>query len=170
MTDASDSSRTDSASKMIHASPEAIYRAFLDPQALVSWLPPEGMTGEIDNFDPREGGGCRMTLRYNDADHSTPGKTSEHSDIVDCRYLELVPDKRIVQSVNFASDDPAFAGTMRMTWSLNIVPGGTEVTIVCENVPSGIAKEDHDQGLKSTLENLADYVEKSTRADPGLGF
>jgi uncharacterized protein YndB with AHSA1/START domain len=82
------------------------------------------MKGHIDAFDAREGGIYRMTLTYNAATHSTPGKTAEHSDAVRGRFLELVPDMRIVQLVEFESEDPAFAGAMTMTWSLAAVPGG----------------------------------------------
>lgn len=64
-----------------------------------------------------------------------------------------------MQSVTFDSDDPAFTGAIRMTWKLTPVPDGTEVTIVCENVPDGIRSEDHDAGLRSTLENLAAFAE-----------
>jgi uncharacterized protein YndB with AHSA1/START domain len=151
--------RIDSASRVIRASPHDIYQAYMDPQALVSWLPPEGMQGRIDTFDPREGGIYRMALTYEQPDHSVPGKTSEHSDIVGGRFLELVADERIVQLAEFESEDPAFAGAMKMTWTLTAVPGGTEVVILCENVPEGIRQEDHAAGLKSTLENLAAFVE-----------
>ena len=151
--------RTDSASRIIRASPQTIYRAFLDPDAWMSWLPPKGMTARIDVFEPREGGTYRMTLTYDEVDHSAPGKTAEHADVVRGQFLELVPDERIVQLVEFESDDPALAGGMMMTWSLAVVPEGTEVTINCENVPAGIRKEDHDAGLSSTLENLAAFVE-----------
>ncbi|WP_240339687.1 SRPBCC domain-containing protein [Halobacillus ihumii] len=75
------------------------------------------------------------------------------------KFLELVPDKRIVQSVIFDSDDPAFSGEMRQKWLLEAISEGTKVTIVCENVPEGIRKKDHDEGLKSTLENLASFTE-----------
>ena len=88
-----------------------------------------------------------------------PGKTSEHSDVVEGKFLELVPDERVVQLVEFESENPAFVGAMTMTWSLAAVPGGTEVTILCENVPEGIRQEDHDAGLRSTLENLAAFTE-----------
>jgi uncharacterized protein YndB with AHSA1/START domain len=71
----------------------------------------------------------------------------------------LVPDERIVQLVEFESADPAFAGTMKMTWTLTPVPGGTEVAICCENVPEGVREEDHAAGMKSTLANLAAFVE-----------
>lgn len=151
--------RTDSASRVIKASRQALYRAFLDPTALVSWLPPEGMKGHLHVFEPRVGGSYRMSLSYGAADHATSGKTSEHEDVVHGQFVELVPDERVVQRVEFESDDPAFAGAMTMTWSLAVVPGGTEVTIVCEDVPEGIRKEDHDEGLRSTLSNLAAFTE-----------
>ncbi|MDB6103564.1 MAG: Aha1 domain family protein [Gammaproteobacteria bacterium] len=64
-----------------------------------------------------------------------------------------------MQLVEFESDDPAFGGAMKMTWTLTAVPGGTEVAILCENVPEGIRHEDHAAGLKSTLENLAAFLE-----------
>jgi uncharacterized protein YndB with AHSA1/START domain len=100
-----------------------------------------------------------MSLTYLEQDHSAPGKTSEHTDVVAGRFVELVPDQRIVQVVEFDSEDPAFSGAMSMTWTLTAVPGGTEVGIRCENVPEGIRKEDHDAGLRSTLSNLAAFTE-----------
>jgi len=151
--------RIDSASRVIMASPRTIYQAYMDPSALVSWLPPVGMKARIDAFVPREGGTYRMALTYDQPDHSAPGKTSEHSDVIRGRFLELVPDERIVQLVEFESEDPAFAGAMKMTWTLTTVPGGTEVAVLCENVPEGIRQEDHEAGLKSTLENLAAFTE-----------
>ncbi len=150
--------RTDSASRIIVASPQTIYQSFLHPEALVSWLPPEGMSGHIDMFDPREGGTYRLTLTY-EMDHSNPGKTSENTDVSQVKFLELVPNKRIVQSVKFHSDDQEFLGEMKQTWLLESISEGTKVTIICENVPEGIRKEDHDTGLRSTLENLATFTE-----------
>jgi uncharacterized protein YndB with AHSA1/START domain len=159
MTNASSKKRTDSASRVIKASPETIYKAFVDPGALVSWLPPKGMKGHIYEFDARAGGAYQMSLTYDGTGHSTKGKTSEHADVVKGRFLEFTPNERIVQLVVFEYEDPVFAGEMIMTWSLAAVPEGTTVTIVCENVPEGIRKEDHDIGLRSSLENLAVYTE-----------
>ncbi|GGD96460.1 SRPBCC family protein [Paenibacillus nasutitermitis] len=159
MTNAPGKKRTDSASRVIKALPQNIYKALVDPEAMVSWLPPKGMKGHIFEFDARAGGAYRMSLTYLETDHSTQGKTSEHTDVVNGRFLEFIPDERMVQLVEFQSDDPAFAGEMIMTWTLAAVPEGTAVTIVCENVPEGIRKEDHDVGLRSSLENLADYIE-----------
>jgi uncharacterized protein YndB with AHSA1/START domain len=160
MSNASSKKRTDSASRVIMASPRTIYKAFVDPEALVSWLPPEGMKGHIYEFNARDGGAYRMSLTYVGMDHSTIGKTSEHTDVVRGRFLELVPDERIVQLVEFESEDPEFAGAMTMTWILATIPEGTEVTIVCENVPEGIRQDDHEAGMRSTLENLAAFTEK----------
>jgi uncharacterized protein YndB with AHSA1/START domain len=151
--------RTDSASRIIMASPQAIYRAFIDPQAMVSWLPPAGMKGRILAFDPREGGTYSLALTYDDPYHPVPGKTSQHCDIVRGRFVELVADRRIVQLVEFESEDPAFAGTMTLTWALAAVAGGTEVTIRCDGVPEAIRQEDHEAGLGSTLANLAAFTE-----------
>ena len=152
--------RTDRASRLIAAPPAKVYGAFVDPDALVRWLPPAGMTGEILDFDARPGGGYTMTLTYDAPDHAAPGKTSEHGDRVAARFVELVPDKRIVQEAEFLSDDPAFAGTMRMIWSFARAGDATRVEIVCRDVPAGIRKQDHIAGLKSSLANLAVFVER----------
>ena len=159
MTDESCKKRIDVASRVIMASPHAIYQAFLDPQAVASWRPPGGMQCQIYAFDRREGGFFRMSFLYTDADHGVRGKTSEHADVFHGQFLELVPGERIVELVEFESDDPAFAGAMTVTTNLVPVSGGTEVTIRCENVPSGIRSSDHEAGIKSTLENLAAFTE-----------
>lgn len=150
--------RVDSASKVIKASPRAIYQAYMDPEKLVAWLPPKGMKGRIDVFEPREGGAYRMTLVYEQEGYSA-GKSSEDSDVAHGRFVKLIPDRRIVQEVEFDSADPAFAGTMTMTWELRKVAGGTEVEVRAEDVPEGISAEDHLAGIRSTLENLGAFVE-----------
>lgn len=160
MSNTSSNKRIDSASRVIMASPQTIFQVFVNPESLVSWLPPKGMSGRIDLFEPREGGSYQITLTI-ETKHSISGKTSENTDVARGMFLELVPDKRIVMSVEFDSEDPAFAGVMIQKWLLEADSEGTRVTIVCENVPGGIRKEDHDIGLKSTLENLAYFTEKS---------
>ena len=149
----------DTASRVIHASPHRIYRALLDPEALVAWLPPKGMRGKFFSFDARVGGGYRMALTYDAPDHANPGKSSENTDIVQVRFIALAEDETIAQEVEFESEDPAFAGTMTMTWSLRADGDGTRVSIVCEDVPEGIGADDHDEGLKSSLANLAEFTE-----------
>jgi uncharacterized protein YndB with AHSA1/START domain len=79
------------------ASPRTIYQAFIDPEAMASWLPPEGMEGHIHTFDVRDGGAYRMSLTYIGTDHSALGKTSENTDVVQGIFLKLIPEERIVQ-------------------------------------------------------------------------
>jgi len=159
MTDGSGKKRIDSASRVIMAPPRTIYRACLDPEAVASWRPPHGMKAQIHAFDPREGGSFRMSFVYTDSDHRVRGKTSEHADVFQGRFLELVTDERIVELVEFESDDPTFAGEMTVITTLAAVSGGTEVTIRCENVPSGIRPSDHEAGIMSSLKNLASFTE-----------
>jgi uncharacterized protein YndB with AHSA1/START domain len=151
--------RTDKASRPIAAPPDAVYRALTDPEALMAWLPPTGMSGEALLFEPWESGRYRIALRYESAaPPGGKGKTGARSDISAGRFLALEPDRRVVQSVRFESEDPAFAGEMIMTWSLDLAPGGTIVTVTAENVPPGISAEDHAAGLASSLENLAHFL------------
>jgi uncharacterized protein YndB with AHSA1/START domain len=150
--------RVDRASMMINASPSRIYEAFAAPGAMETWLPPEGMTATMLAFDFREGGIYRMRLSYEDGEH-TPGKTSEHSDEVEVRFDRLVPGQLIEQTVRFDSESPVFSGEMRITWVLDEVGKGTNVTACCEDVPEGIRPEDHEAGLMSSLRKLARFTE-----------
>ena len=88
-----------------------------------------------------------------------PGKATPDSDIVEGRFVEIVPDARVVQSVDFVSDDPAYAGTMTMTWEVTAVAGGTRLDIRADDVPDGISADDHAAGLASSLTNLAAHLE-----------
>lgn len=150
--------RTDKASRVVAASPSRVYAAFVDPDALAAWLPPDGMTARFERFDPRPGGSYRLVLTYADAS-GAPGKAAADTDIVEARFVDLVPDVRVVQEADFVSDDPAFAGTMTMTWELTAVDGGTRVDITADDVPDGISAEDHAAGLGSSLAKLAAHVE-----------
>ncbi|HEY1636236.1 MAG TPA: SRPBCC family protein [Acidimicrobiales bacterium] len=150
--------RTDAASRVIAAPDEEVYAALVDPEALVAWLPPGGMTGTFERFDPRPGGSYRMVLTYPDGSVS-PGKATAETDIVEARFVDLVPNVRVVQAVDFVSDDPAYAGTMTMTWEVTPVDGGTRVDITADNVPDGISAEDHAAGMVSSLAKLAEYLE-----------
>lgn len=149
-------SRIDRCSRIIEASPEAAYAAMTDPDALVDWLPPDGMSGEILQFDLRPGGHCRMVLRY--CDPAISGKSGDNADISDLRFLDLVPGSLVSQSIDFVSDDPRYAGTMVMHWKLLAVPQGTEVTMEAHGVPAGISQADHLAGMNASLANLARYL------------
>ena len=95
-----------------------------------------------------------MVLTYADAS-TGPGKTTADSDIVEARFIDIVPGVRVVQDVTFVADDPDLAGTMTMTWEVTATEDGTRVDIRAEQVPAGISAEDHAAGLASSLANLA---------------
>jgi uncharacterized protein YndB with AHSA1/START domain len=150
--------RTDTASRIVGANPDAVYRAFSTAESLMAWLPPGGMTGRALAYDFREGGRYRIELTYDAAARPGAGKTTARSDVSTGRFLTLEPGRRIVQTVEFESNESSFAGQMLMTWSFDAIPGGTRVTITAENVPPGISKADHDEGLRASLEKLARYL------------
>ncbi|MCQ4088380.1 SRPBCC domain-containing protein [Saccharibacillus sp. JS10] len=151
--------RQDRAIRKISASSQKIYWALVDPDVLVRWLPPEGMRGRIEKFEPQVGGAYRMVLTYPSGSPNV-GKSTTDTDIVEGRFVELVPGERIVQAVRFDSPDPSFAGEMRMTWTLEAASNGdgTIVTVSCDQVPNGIGKKEHEQSLDSTLRNLERIV------------
>jgi uncharacterized protein YndB with AHSA1/START domain len=128
--------RIDRASRMIEAPPAAIYRAHLDPAALAAWRAPQGMRGEVYSFDPREGGGYRMALVYVAGGQ---GKTNDKADVFEGRFVELIPDRRIVEQVRFETDDAAFAGAMTITTTFTAVDGGAQVDVAISHVPAGIS-------------------------------
>jgi uncharacterized protein YndB with AHSA1/START domain len=154
--------RTDMASRVVAAPVDRVYEALVDPTALLHWLPPEGMSGRFERFDARPGGSYRLVLTYADPS-AAHGKSTADSDIVDARFVELVPNARVVQAVDFVSADPAEAGTMTMTWTLAAVDAGTNVQIRADDVPAGISAEDHAAGMASSLANLAAHLERGSR-------
>jgi uncharacterized protein YndB with AHSA1/START domain len=131
----------------------------VDPDALATWLPPDGMSGRYERFDARPGGSYRLVLTYAGTTHAR-GKTTADSDVVEARFVDVVPDVRLVQAVDFVSDDPAHAGTMIMTWEVMPADGGTRVEFRADDVPDGISAADHATGLRSSLANLARFLEE----------
>jgi uncharacterized protein YndB with AHSA1/START domain len=142
-------------SRIIKAQPEKVYEAFMDPAALLAWLPPAEMTGKIHEFDARVGGGYRMSLFYPPNERSFRGKTSDREDMLNVRFVELAPPLRIVEAVNFVTTDPAFLGEMTIVVTFEEVSGGTEVTFLCKNLPPGLRAEDNEAGSRLSLEQLA---------------
>jgi uncharacterized protein YndB with AHSA1/START domain len=152
--------RLDRAVADVNAAPDAVYAAFVDPDALGAWLPPDGMTGELTSFDAREGGGFTMALTYDEGSGGR-GKTTADTDVTQVAIDELVPGERVVWGVEFESDDPDNAGRMTMTWTFTPRDGGTRVAIDATDVPPGIDADVHQQGLAASLANLAAYCEES---------
>jgi uncharacterized protein YndB with AHSA1/START domain len=134
---------------------EEVYAAFLDPIALIDWLPPGELTGEIHEFDARVGGGYRMSLFYPAEERLFRGKTSDREDMVNVRFVALTPPRRIVEAVSFVTTDPAIFGEMTMIATFEEVSGGTEVTLVFKNLPPGLPAEDNEAGSRLSLEQLA---------------
>ncbi|MEK1889214.1 MAG: SRPBCC family protein [Phyllobacterium sp.] len=146
-------------SRLVDAPSEAIFRAYLDPEAVAAWLPPGSMRAIVHAFEAREGGAFSMSLVYPDDDDSSRGKSSEKTDTFRGRFASLVRDRRITWAVEFDSPDPSFSGEMIVDTMLQPLGKSTEVTITCSNIPPGISREDNEEGTRSTLEKLAAYVE-----------
>ena len=134
--------------RVFHATPERIYRAFLDPDAMAKWLPPNGFTGKVHHVDARVGGTYRMSFT---------NFSSGHSHSFGGEYLELVPNERIRHTDVF--DDPNLPGTMVTTIVLTKVSVGTGVSIVQEGVPDVIPAEACYLGWQESLALLTLLVE-----------
>lgn len=134
--------------RVLRAPPERLYRAFLDPRAMVKWLPPHGFVAEVHEMDARVGGTYRMSFT-----NFSTGKGHAFGG----RYTELTPYTRISYTDKF--DDPSLAGEMRATISFNPVSCGTELLLVQEGVPSVIPPEACYMGWQESLHLLAHIVE-----------
>jgi uncharacterized protein YndB with AHSA1/START domain len=117
------------------------------------------MTGKVHTFDLRVGGGYEMSLFYAASDKENRGKTEGKEDRFAVRFLELIPSEKIVEAVNFSSDNPDFSGEMTMEITLEPTDNGTRVTFLYKNIPIGIRPEDNEAGTRSSLEKLARYAE-----------
>lgn len=120
------------------------------------------MTGKIHNFVLKEGGGYQMSLYYPSSDTESPGKTAAKEDRFTSRFIELKPNRKILQAIVFDSKDPAFVGDMLMEVTFEKVNEGTKVTILFTNIPPGIRPEDNEVGTELSLKKLASYVENLT--------
>lgn len=100
-----------------------------------------------------------MVLRYPDASASQ-GKTTPDTDVVEARFIDIVPDVKVAYAVDFVSDDRAYASTMVMTWEVTAVEGGTRIDITANNVPDVVPVEDHAAGMGSSLAKLAEHLER----------
>lgn len=141
----------------INARRAAVYRALLDADAIADWRVPTGMTSHVHEFDAREGGAFRVSLTY-DAPTSA-GKTTSHTDTYHGRFVQLVPDERVVEVVEFETTDPALQGKMTITTTLIDVDGGTELRALHEGLPPGVSPADNELGWRMSLAKLAALVE-----------
>jgi len=134
--------------RVLRAAPERVYRAFLDPDALVKWIPPNGFTGKVHHLDARVGGSYRMSFT-----NFTTGTSHD----LGGEYLELVPNERIRHTDTFG--DPNLPGTMVVTITLDRVTCGTEMHITQEGVPDVIPAEACSLGWQESLALMAKLVE-----------
>ena len=141
----------------VKAPREAVYQALLDPDAIARWRVPDGMTSRVHEFDAREGGRIRVSLTY-DAPAAS-GKTTAHTDTYRGRFVQLVPNERVVEVDEFETDDPALRGEMTITIALSDADGGTEVSAVHEGLPATVSAADNETGWRMALAKLAGLVE-----------
>jgi uncharacterized protein YndB with AHSA1/START domain len=134
--------------RVLRTTPERLYRAFIDPDAMVKWLPPNGFTGKVHHMEPRVGGTYKMSFT-----NFTSGKSHSFGG----QYLEVVPNERLRWSDRF--DDPNLPGEMTTTLRLKKVSVGTELNIVQEGIPDVIPAEACVQGWQESLALLAMLVE-----------
>ncbi|TAK43542.1 MAG: hypothetical protein EPO27_14690 [Betaproteobacteria bacterium] len=144
-------------SRRVNAPRANVYRALLDARAVATWMVPNGMTSRVHAFDAREGGSFRISLTY-DAPTGT-GKTSAHSDTYHGRFVKLVTNERVIEVVEFETNDPALRGEMTITIALADADGGTDVHAVHDGLPRGLPAADNEAGWKSSLAKLAALVE-----------
>jgi len=134
--------------RVLRTTPERLFRAFTDPDAMVKWLPPHGFTGKVHAIDARAGGSYRMSFT---------NLTTGHSHSFGGEFLEFVPGERLVHTDKF--DDPNLPGEMRVTVTLKKVSCGVELDIVQEGIPAVIPVEMCHLGWQESLQLLALLVE-----------
>lgn len=151
---------TTTVSRRIGASPDAVYRALLDPGAVAAWRVPEGMTCTVHEFEGRQGGAFRISLTYEAGEGA--GKTSGSTDTYYGHFVEVVPGEKVVERLRFVTDDPGLAGEMTMTTTLTPADGGTDVAITHEGVPDSVPAADNETGTRMALDKLARWTETAT--------
>lgn len=139
---------------VLKAPPERVYKAFLDPKAMVKWMPPHGFTGEVHSMDARVGGGYRMSFTNFGSGHS-------HS--FGGKIVEMKPNELLRYTDRF--DDPNMPGEMHVSVTLRKVLVGTDLTIVQEGIPAAIPVEFCYAGWQESLALLANVVEPEIPAE-----
>ena len=148
---------TTTVSQFVNAPRERVYRALLDADAVQAWRVPTGMTSEVHDFEPWEGGAIRISLTYEKP--TGTGKTTAHTDTYHGRFVKLVPDEQVVETVEFETGDLAMQGEMTIAITLGDADGGTEVVAVHDGLPPGLTLGDNEAGWRDSLGKLAALVE-----------
>jgi uncharacterized protein YndB with AHSA1/START domain len=152
--------RSTRSSRQINAPRDAVYRALLDATLIEQWRAPDGMSCHVHEFDAREGGGFRVSLTYDVPSGTSSGKTDARTDTYKGRFIRLVTDSLVVESVEFETSDPDLVG--QMTISTTLEDAGerrTDILVVHDGIPRGVSLTDNDTGTRMSLARLAALVE-----------
>jgi len=141
----------------VNAPREAVYPALLDARAVAKWMVPDGMSSRVHVFEPYEGGSFRISLTYET--QAGTGKTSARTDTFHGRFVKLVPNRQMAQTVEFETEDPAMRGEMTITCTLTDAGGGTEVLWEHDGIPPGVSPADNELGSRMALTKLKALVE-----------
>jgi uncharacterized protein YndB with AHSA1/START domain len=145
--------------RQVNAPRGEVYRALVDAEAIARWMVPPGMTSRVHAFAARKGGAFRISLSYDEP--TGTGKTTAQTDTYHGRFVELVPDERVVEVVEFETADPSMRGEMTITITLADAGGGTELVAVHDGLPPGLSPADNEEGWRQSLAKLAALVERA---------
>ena len=162
----------------VNAPRSVVYRALLDADAIARWRVPDGMTSQVHEFDPREGGAFRVSLSYDAPGQA--GKTESRTDTYHGHFARLIPDREVVELIEFETADAALAGAMTLTTTLTDTEdggvggagdaggaggagSGTEVLMVHEGIPASVPPADNETGTRMALTKLAALAEANSR-------
>jgi uncharacterized protein YndB with AHSA1/START domain len=144
-------------SRHVNAPGSAVYWALLDADAITRWRVPAGMTSQVHEFDPREGGAFRVSLTC-DAPGKA-GKSQSRTDTYHGHFARLIPDRQVIE---FETTDPALGAAMTLTTTLTDADSGTEILVVHDGIPASVPHTDNETGTRMALADLAALVEASS--------
>lgn len=148
-------------SRHVNAPRSAVYRALLDADAVTRWRVPAGMTSQVHELDPREGGTFRVSLTYDEPGKA--GKSQSRTDTYHGHFARLIPDRQVVEVIEFETADPALGGAMTLTTTLTDADGGTDILVVHDGIPASVPPADNETGTRMALANLAALVEAGSQ-------
>ncbi len=144
-------------SRRIAAPIGSVYAALVDPRAVERWRAPDGMTCRVHEFDARVGGTIRASVNHRDGRET--GKSGVATDTYQGWFVDLDPERRVVEALEFETTDPAMSGGFTVTTTLTDFDGRTEVTVVYTGLPAGIDPVENGVGTAMALAKLAALVE-----------
>jgi uncharacterized protein YndB with AHSA1/START domain len=142
--------------RRLDAPPDAVYRALTDATSIAKWRVPDDMGCEVLEWRAEVGGRIRIALTYHAPDRA--GKTVAATDVYHGRFIALEPGKRVVETMEFETEEPAMRGTMTLESTLTAVEGGTLLRIEHRGVPAGVSPADNEAGWRMALDRLARLI------------